>query len=151
MKKLKAKASSPAISVRNRQRSVGVDIASLERFARKALDYSLRHKKRGATELMRLHAISVLLVSDRRMAELHRRFLGKRGPTDVLSFEHGEIVVSVETAVRNARRFRSSLGKELRLYIVHGLLHLHGFDDRTPADAQKMEATQKRILSRAMV
>ncbi len=52
--------------------------------------------------------VNVVLVSDRRMAALHQRFMQIAGPTDVLTFQHGEIVVSVETAQANAARFRSS-------------------------------------------
>ena len=80
------------------------------------------------------------------MAALHHKFLNQRGPTDVLTFEHGEIFISVKTAKRNARAFGISLGDELRLYIVHGLLHLHGFDDRNQASAGVMAKTQQKIL-----
>ena len=89
------------------------------------------------------------LVSDRRMAELHRRFLHLPGPTDVITFQHGEIFISAETARANARRFGNSLEDELRLYIAHGLLHLHGFDDKDPSDAAEMERTQKALVARA--
>jgi len=68
------------------------------------------------------------------------------GPTDVLTFQHGEIFISVETAKKHARVFGNSLTSELCLYIAHGLLHLHGFDDRTQAAARKMKAMQKKIL-----
>ncbi|MBA2586687.1 MAG: rRNA maturation RNase YbeY [Chthoniobacterales bacterium] len=85
-------------------------------------------------------------MSDRRMGELHWRFLRVRGPTDVLTFEHGEIVISTETAQRNAARFHTSIEHEIRLYLIHGLLHLHGFDDRTARAAKLMEKTQTRIL-----
>jgi len=80
------------------------------------------------------------------MTLLHRQFLGQSGPTDVLSFQHGEIFISLETARHHARAFGNSLLRELKLYIVHGLLHLHGFDDRTPSEAHKMKAAQERIL-----
>jgi probable rRNA maturation factor len=72
------------------------------------------------------------------------------GPTDVLTFQHGEIFISVETAKRHARGFGTSLGHELRLYLVHGLLHLHGFDDQTETSARKMERKQARILRAAL-
>jgi len=85
-------------------------------------------------------------MSDRRMALLHRKFLGQSGPTDVLTFQHGEIFISVDTARRHACEFGDSLLRELKLYIVHGLLHLHGFDDQTPSEARKMKAAQERIL-----
>jgi len=80
---------------------------------------------------------------------LHRKFLGQSGATDVLTFQHGEIFISVDTARRYARAFGNSLLRELKLYIVHGLLHLHGFDDRTPADAKRMKNTQEKILRSA--
>jgi probable rRNA maturation factor len=80
------------------------------------------------------------------MALLHRKFLRQAGPTDVLTFQHGEIFISVETARRNARAFGNSLRRELKLYIVHGLLHLHGFDDQTPCEARRMKTAQEKIL-----
>jgi probable rRNA maturation factor len=92
-----------------------------------------------------------LFISDRRIASLHRQFLNQSGPTDVLTFQHGEIFISAETARRNARAFRNSLERELQLYIVHGLLHLHGFDDQRGADARKMKVMQERILAKALV
>ena len=137
----------PQIAVRNLQRTVPVSIADLEQFAAKALRACLRLSRRKPTDLTRLCEIFVLLVSDRRMASLHRQFLNQTGPTDVLTFQHGEIFISVETARKHARTFGNSLARELRLYIVHGLLHLHGFDDRKRADARKMERIQKRILT----
>jgi probable rRNA maturation factor len=83
------------------------------------------------------------------MSSLHRQFLGQSGPTDVLTFQHGEIFISVETARRHARRFGNSLAQELRLYVVHGLLHLHGFSDRGKSETRKMKMTQQRILQGA--
>jgi probable rRNA maturation factor len=64
----------------------------------------------------------------------------------VLTFQHGEIFISVETAKRHARAFGNSLASELRLYIVHGLLHLHGFDDQTRTGARNMHKMQEKIL-----
>ena len=137
----------PRVSVRNLQRKIPVNVVELERFATHAICRCLQLHKRKPTDLTRLRDVFVLLVSDRRMASLHRQFLNQRGPTDVLTFQHGEIFISVETARRNARVFRNSLTRELQLYIVHGLLHLHGFDDRKQADTRKMQKTQERILA----
>lgn len=136
----------PLISVRNLQRTLPVGVIHLEKFAAKALRCCLQLHKRKPTNVTRLRVIFVWLISDRRMAALHRQFLNHRGPTDVLTFQHGEIFISVETAQRHARAFRSSLARELRLYVVHGLLHLHGFDDRTQANAEEMRKTQEKIL-----
>ena len=135
------------ISVRNLQRKISVNVGDLERFAAKALRACLRLRKREPTDLARLSEIFIWLVSDRRIALLHRQFLNQTGPTDVLTFQHGEIFISVETARRHALVFGNSLARELRLYIVHGLLHLHGFDDRNRIDARTMERMQKRILT----
>ena len=137
------------IKVRNLQRLVAIDTAALENFARKALRLCLELRKTAVTDLIKLREISVLIVSDRRMSALHRQFLSKSGPTDVITFSHGEIFISVETARRQARQFRNTLPRELQLYVVHGLLHLHGFDDGTRVDARKMECAQKRILAKA--
>ncbi|MGH9696142.1 MAG: rRNA maturation RNase YbeY [Bryobacteraceae bacterium] len=57
--------------------------------------------------------------------------------------------MSVETAKRQARTHHTSLLHELRLYLVHGLLHLRGFDDRDPADRLHMHTVQERILTAA--
>jgi probable rRNA maturation factor len=139
----------PKIIVRNLQRAVPLDVADLENFAAKALQFCLQLRKSEPTDLTRLREISILFISDRRMALLHRQFLNQSGPTDVITFQHGEIVISAEAARRQARTFVDSLACEVRLYIVHGLLHLHGFDDRSEADARKMKAAQEKILAAA--
>ncbi len=113
----------------------------------------------GAT--LRLHGVkraclSVALVDDATMADLHRTFLGRRGPTDVLSFDlngsegahrvDGEIVLSVDTAAREAKRRGHAVDAELALYAVHGLLHLLGHDDRTARGAARMHRLEDEIL-----
>ena len=140
----------PTITVFNRQRVVPVQAAALQEFAQRALKECLRLPGRKPDGLSKLQELSVILVSDRRMAELHRRFLQQAGPTDVITFQHGEIFVSAQTARRQARSFRTSLEQELRLYIAHGLLHLHGFDDKTPTDAAKMKRTQERVVASSL-
>ena len=136
------------VTVRNLQRTIAVNVADLEKFAKRAVCCCIKIRRKKQTELMRLGDIFVWLISDRRMSRLHREFLSQTGPTDVLTFHHGEIFISVEMAKRQARVFGNSLVRELQLYIVHGLLHLHGFDDRTPAEARKMEEIQEKILNR---
>ena len=137
----------PKIALRNVQRTIEINIADLQTFARKAATLCLQLPAKKRTELETLKEVSVLIVSDRRMASLHRRFMNESGPTDVITFQHGEIFISAETAIRNARQFENSLSDELRLYIVHGLLHLHGFDDQDAAGAGKMRTAERRVLS----
>ena len=129
------------------QRKIAVNVGELEKFAATAAQRCLRLRRQKRTDLRNLREVFIWLISDRRMALLHQRFLGQAGPTDVLTFQHGEIFISVETAGGHARAFGNSLMRELKVYIVHGLLHLQGFDDRTAAEARKMKAAQEKILS----
>ena len=141
----------PEITVRNLQRKVPVDVVDLEMFARKAAELCLRLPRRKKSDLAQLREISVLIVSNRKIASLHRQFMNESGPTDVITFQHGEIFVGAESARRNARRFGNAFERELRLYVVHGLLHLHGFDDRNAASARRMQVVQRKILATATV
>jgi probable rRNA maturation factor len=137
----------PKINVQNLQRKIRVNVAELEKFAINAAQHALQLHQRRQTELRKLSEIFIWLISDRRMALLHRKFLARPGPTDVMTFQHGEIFISVDTARRHARAFKDSLIREFKLYIVHALLHLHGFDDQTPSQAQRMKAAQETILT----
>ncbi len=140
----------PEVLVRNLQRKISVNVAELEKFAGNAAHHSLQLYQRQRTDLRKLSEIFIWLISDRRMTLLHRQFLGQSRPTDVVTFQHGEIFISVDTAQRHARAFGNSLLRELKLYIVHGFLHLHGFDDQTPAEARKMKTAQEKILRCAL-
>ena len=142
----KASVRLPLITVHNRQRKIALDHRALERFARSVLPLCAREQGSGLTNL---EEIGVLLVSDRKISELHRRFMRIAGPTDVITFQHGEIFISVETAQRQAETHRTSQAHELRLYLVHGLLHLHGFDDRGPAARRRMRSTQEKMVTLA--
>src|SRR5438105_15441579 len=117
--------------------------------ARKAVARCLRLPRRKKSDLAQLREISVLIVSDRKIASLHRQFMNESGATDVITFQHGEIFIGAESARRNARRFGNSFERELRLYVVHGFLHLHGFDDRDGASARSIEVVQRKILATA--
>jgi|SRR5690348_1416555 len=134
------------VSVRNLQRKIPVNVAALERFAGNAVERCLQLQKRKRTKLRKLNALAIWLISDRRISKLHLQIFGDSDPTDVITLHHGELFISVETARRNARTFCNSLVSEIKFCIVHGFLHLHGFDDRTPADGRKMKKTQEKIL-----
>ena len=136
------------IIVRNRQRVVQVNSRALQNFAERALPACLKLAGRKSAALSDRGEVSVALVSDRRITELHRRFLNEPGPTDVITFQHGEIFVSTQTAQRQARVFRTSLEHELCLYIAHGLLHLRGYDDKTPAGAAEMKRLQESVVKK---
>jgi len=145
------KATIPKISVRNLQRRIEVNVVDLEKFARKAATLCLALPREKSSDLEQLPEVSVLIVSDRQIAAIHKKFMNEPGPTDVITFQHGEIFISGEMAKRNAQRFENSVENELRLYIVHGLLHLCGFDDRDPENAKKMEEIQRKIMAKSVV
>ena len=126
-----------------------VDCNSLQDFAARALALCLREKSPAASELRTLAEVNLILVSDARIAALHRKFMNIAGPTDVITFHHGDVFISVETAAEQARQFGTSTVDELRLYIVHGLLHLHGFDDTTEPARRKMHVVQRRVFKAA--
>jgi probable rRNA maturation factor len=101
--------------------------------------------------------VEVALVRDATSARLNRRFLGHRGPTDVLSFPGigtpgerviGEVVISVDRARAQARAARWPVRREAALLVVHGVLHLGGLDDRSPRQAARMRARERAVLSR---
>jgi probable rRNA maturation factor len=101
----------------------------------------------------------VVLVDDSAMAALNRAHRGAAGPTDVLSFPMtegrfgdlspdvlGDVVISVETARRQAQPGRGGLRRELALLLVHGMLHLIGYDHGTARERQRMWSKQRLVL-----
>ena len=102
--------------------------------------------------------LSLVLVSDRVMHDLNRDWRGKDRPTDVLAFaqsEHGpapegllgDVVISVDTARRQAVSLGHSLVVEADRLLVHGLLHLLGYDhERSPAEARRMQRKERAVL-----
>ena len=126
----------------------------------RALVPKLRRQLRAAHKLLRcpLREMSLVLVNDATMSDLHRRFMNDASTTDVLTFPldvnrrgratSGEVYVCVPEARRRARTHGTRVADEVLLYALHGMLHLCGFDDRTPAGFQRMHRTEDRILTR---
>jgi probable rRNA maturation factor len=131
-----------SLELLNRQRKRAVDLKIFRLFAEPAI----AKVAELVTPLALPEEIDVVFVSDARIAEVHRDFMSMAGPTDVITFRHGEIIISVETAERNANEFSTSLNHELGLYFVHGLLHLAGLDDATAQGFRRMAAIQNRVL-----
>lgn len=132
----------PSLELSNRQRKKRVDLVAFRTFAEPAMAKVAELVKSAPLP----EEIHVVFVSDARIAEIHRNFLSLDGPTDVITFRHGEIVISVETAERQANKFSSSFRRELQLYFVHGLLHLAGLDDLTENGFEKMSKAQEKIM-----
>ncbi len=138
------------IEVVNRQRKVQLDCERWEKFAARALRFV---PAKGA-------GVTVAFVSDRAMRELNRRWRGKRGTTDVLSFPSaqdeferaeglrlGDVVVSVEQAARQAVEHGLGFDEEVSQLILHGLLHLCGYDhERDEGEMNRLELSLRRRL-----
>lgn len=89
-----------------------------------------------------------MFTDDAGIKRLNARFKGSKAATDVLAFDTGDIAVSVDTAKRNARRYGNILTGELKLCMVHGILHLCGYDDTSAPKRKMMRAMEKRILGK---
>jgi len=149
------------VSIANRQRVRAVDSHLLRRIVKTLL-----------SELLQAgHAdVGIHLVAALEMTRLNETFLHHAGSTDVITFDyadhasrmdseafrstkhapslHGEIFICVDEAVSHARHFRTRWQSELVRYIVHGLLHLLGLDDRRAAARRKMKSEESRLLGR---
>ncbi|HEY0008111.1 MAG TPA: rRNA maturation RNase YbeY [Tepidisphaeraceae bacterium] len=146
--------SRPAVAARKGP-PVLIEIAA--RTGHEHVSYIKRHVA-SAIDLLKspLRELSVALVGDQHMSELHQRFLNIAGTTDVLTFEidhsprekvvAGEIIICVAEARRQAKARKHALRHELLLYAVHGLLHLHGYDDRTEKDHRRMHRKEDALL-----
>ncbi len=96
----------------------------------------------------RKRSINILFLDDKGIRRLNRKFKNRRAATDVLAFETGDIAISVDTAGKNAKRFGTGISDELKLYIIHGILHLSGYDDTLFGDRKKMRKKEKELLDK---
>ena len=134
------------VNLFNRQRAVVLPVERLRVLAARAAGACLAHQGRADSVLEGLSAVEISLVSDRVIAQVHRQFLNVPGATDVITFPHGEIIISAKTAARQARQHGEAVEREVARYIVHGFLHLHGHEDAEPDDAAAMWQTQEKVL-----
>lgn len=145
------------LSLQNQQRIRAIKVRRLREIVRFLLAEQLQF-----TEV----ELSIVLVSARRMAQVNEQFLRHEGSTDVITFDYlesrhirrsagpqpsrlcGELLVCVEEAVTQAEVFQTSWPAEVVRYIVHGVLHLCGEDDQTPAARRIMKRRENRLVRR---
>jgi rRNA maturation RNase YbeY len=144
------------ISVANRQRKTGISSKHVRLVASSVLE----------GESACFDEISVAFVSDRAMRRINRTFAGRDESTDTLAFELGpdptpggtktktvagknlgEIIVCVDRAIAQSRTYRVSLEKEVARLLIHGLLHLCGYDDSTKTARARMHSRENRYIS----
>ena len=145
------------LALRNRQRRRRVDLRVLRRIVTALL--------REACPSVRFD-LAIHIVSAPEITRLNETFLHHEGSTDVITFDyaeptappaslrgspallHGEIVACMDEAVSQARRFHTSWQSELVRYVVHGVLHLLGEDDRTTRARLRMKASEDALVRR---
>ena len=133
------------VAIANRARSRRVDGRRLKPHVRRIL---------GEAGLQ--GPLSLALVDDPEIREINRRFLDHDWSTDVIAFPYdlatdgiaGEVVVSVETAAREAGARGLPFRREVLLYVAHGILHLTGMEDHTREGRRRMDRAANRILDR---
>jgi probable rRNA maturation factor len=127
-------------------------VPGIERLALDAVDAARR------AEAARPGEVTVVLADDARVHELNRRFRGKDAPTNVLSFPApplpegapgplGDVILAYETVAREAAAQGKSLAHHVQHLLVHGVLHLLGYDHETEAEAAAMEGEERRLLA----
>ncbi len=93
-----------------------------------------------------LSALQFVLVNRATMARVHGDFLGDPTETDVITFPYGEILICPAVARDRSQDYGIEAEHEVLLYALHGLLHLAGYDDKTPDQAREMAGAQERLL-----
>jgi probable rRNA maturation factor len=140
---------SNSVSVQNRQRGRKLDTRLLRVITRWLLSDALQ---------VQTYRLAVYVVAPDEMTHLNETFLKHKGSTDVLTFDYsenaeatsllGEIFVCAEEAVIQSARFRTDWRSELVRYVVHGTLHLLGYDDHRLASRRKMKKMENLTLKR---
>jgi probable rRNA maturation factor len=113
----------------------------------------VRASARAALDGAARGAVTFALADDAFLRRLNRDFRGKDKPTNVLSFpaggeELGDVALALETCAREAKAQRKDLAAHVRHLVVHGALHLLGYDHEADSDAFAMEALERRVLRR---
>ncbi len=137
------------IIIGNHQEAIEIPVSwltALEDIGIEAATMALEVSLDEGNSLQHLATLEVALVDDETSERVHIDFMNIEGPTDVITFHHGEIVIGTEVAKRQAEEYGEPLGREILRYFVHGLLHLSGHEDADEAERKAMEVAQERIV-----
>lgn len=139
------------ITIINQQKKIRLSKRAIKSIVLKTLKILNPQTKNFVRQF--LGELTIVYVNNRAIQKLNYRFSGKRQPTDVLCFDVSfrqrnafDIVISTEEALRNSRIFKTSPPWEANLYLVHGILHLFGYDDRKEKDRMRMQRKAIQIM-----
>lgn len=141
----------PIVEIYDHTDGCGVDLAWLAEMASRALPECLRVPGTEAPLLPGLELVEVSLISDKEIAKVHGEFMDDPTATDVMTFHHGEILISADTAKREGPRHGHTAAAETLLYLIHGLLHLNGHIDSAEPERGRMHDCQEKILKQLLV
>lgn len=136
----------PVVGVFDHTGNLAEECKWLEQQSQRALPLCLGEQGSEDPVLPDLEEVEISLISDEEIARVHSEFMDDPTATDVITFHHGEILVSADTARREGPEHGHSLQEELLLYLIHGLLHLNGHTDLQESDRRQMHECQDRIL-----
>ncbi|MBF0545843.1 MAG: rRNA maturation RNase YbeY [Candidatus Riflebacteria bacterium] len=138
------------VLISNRQKKIKLNLSRIRTIAQEIMKFE------GISQNAEL---SVVFCDDDFIQKLNHQYLGHNRPTDVLSFpmeesefEHetvliGDVVISIETAIRQAEKLRHSVGLEIVFLLTHGLLHLFGYDHKRKLDLTRMKKREETICA----
>lgn len=122
-------------------------LTALEDSAPEAAAHALARATAPESPLSLLGTLEVALVDDETSSRVHLDFMNVEGPTDVITFHHGEIVIGAQVAARQAAEYGEPLAREILRYLIHGMLHLAGHEDENPDERRAMETAQEEIVA----
>lgn len=135
------------ITVKNLQSKCSIPVSKIQSTAQKVI-HELRHKGKLSPQLLEL---CIVFVGEGRMKSINKKYLKHDYVTDVITFDlevAAEIIICPSIALKNAKFYQLSMKKELLLYVIHGLLHLAGFDDHAPKDIENMRLAERQLLEK---
>lgn len=106
-----------------------------------------------------LKELTISLIDDKSIHQVNREYLKHDFPTDIITFDYteidnmyldGELLISYETAAVNAKKFNVTIENEITRLVIHGVLHLLGFDDTTPSKKRIMKNKENTILKKVL-
>ncbi len=136
----------PELEIYNHVEAAEVDLEWLQSMAKDAMPLCLSQSGSEPPVLPDLEEVEVSLISDDEIARVHGEFMDDPTATDVITFHHGEILISLDTASREAPSHGHTTNEETLLYLIHGLLHLNGHTDLSEPERTTMHSIQEEIL-----
>ena len=138
------------LTLRNQQRRFRIDSPFLKSLSRQIIEINCA---------VETYELGIILISANRSQELNQSFLQHKGPTDIITFDYaeesstesnikGELLICPQVAETEATRFKTSWQAEIVRYIIHGILHLQGYDDLNSDDRRVMKVQENRIFKK---